>query len=295
MQVRSLALATTALVALGAAAPVQAGEAAPKYAVDVYMNIFHTWSNDDDTSSSVEDSTAGLDGRATLNVPFSESGALQVDLFGTTELGTDYSNSDNDETLTEGFGFVGEFNFRDGDGLFGAFIGAGSLGMLDDGPRQFYLAGAEAQWFCDQWTFGVQLGVADGDGGEESVSEAVFLNGEVRYYLSSATRLRLNGGYLDGSLEGGEGDNDMDMWWWGVRADHWVGKSIPTSVFVAVEGFDASRDGGEGDEFDEITLKLGIALHFGVTDQMDNDRNGKANIHLDYIRMFHAGGPGIDG
>jgi hypothetical protein len=290
MQVKNLALAATALVALGAAAPAQADDVKPKYAVDVYINIFHTWANDDDTASDIEDSTAGLDGRTTLNVPFSESGALQLDLIGTTELGTDYNDSFNSETLTEGFGFVGEFNFRDGDGLFGGFIGGGSYGMLDDPSVMFYLAGLEAQWWCDNWTFGVQLGAADGDGNEdEIVTEAVFVNGEVRYYLSKATRLRLNGGYLDGTHPDGD---DMDTWWWGVRADHWVGKTIPTSVFAAVEGLDAESD--DGDEFDEITLKLGIALHFGVTDQMDNDRNGKANIHLDYIRVMHAGGRGLE-
>ena len=159
MQVKSLALAATALVALGGAVPAQAAEAAPKYAVDVYINVFHTWSDDDDTNSDIEDSTAGLDGRTTINVPFSESGALQLDLAGTTELGTDYSDTTNDETLTNGFGFVGEFNFRDGDGLFGAFMGAGTIGLLDDDAAMYYLAGLEAQWWCDNWTFGAQLGL----------------------------------------------------------------------------------------------------------------------------------------
>jgi hypothetical protein len=291
MQVKNLALAATALVALGAAAPAQADDVKPKYAVDVYINIFHTWSNDDDSSSDIEDSTAGLDGRTTLNVPFSDSGALQFDLVGMTELGTDYSDTTNDETLTDGFGFVSEMNFRDGDGLFGGFMGAGTIGLLDDDAAMYYLAGLEAQWWCDNWTFGVQLGAADGDGSDaEVVTEAVFVNGEVRYYLSKVTRLRLNGGYLDGSHQD---DDDVEIWWWGARVDHWVGKTIPTSVFAAVEGFDAEEDVTSGSEFDEITLKLGIALHFGVTDQMDNDRNGKANIHLDYVRMMHAGGPAL--
>jgi hypothetical protein len=298
MRVKSLALATTALVAFGAAATaVQAREAAPKYAVDVYINVFHTWADDDETVAAIEASTGGLDGRTTVNVPFSESGALQVDLFGTTELGADYDDTDSEETLTEGFGFVGEFNFRDGDGLLGGFMGGGSLGVLDNPSVMFYLAGAEGQWWCDNWTFGVQLGVADGDSDEAVASEAVFVNGEIRHYLSKSLRLRLNGGYLNGSLEGGEAEGqDVDVWWWGARGDWWVGKSIPTSLFAAVEGVysDADEGGESGGEFEEVTLKVGVALHFGVEDQMDNDRNGKANIHMDYIRLLHAGGPALE-
>jgi hypothetical protein len=293
MQVKNLALTATALVALGAAA-AQADDVKPKYAVDVYINIFHTWS-DDDPSLDVEESTAGLDGRVVMNVPFSEAGAMQWDLMGTTELGTRYDETDNFETLTGGFAFVSEINFRDGDGLLGGFIGAGSIGVLDDASAMFYLAGLEAQWFCDRWTFGVQLGAADGSSDDAYASEAVFVNGEVRYYVSKALRLRVNGGYLDGTAGGVAAvDDDVEIWWWGARGDYWVGQSIPTSVFAAVESFDAERESGSDNQFDEITLKLGIALHFGVTDQMDADRSGKANIHLDYIRMFHAGGPAID-
>ena len=301
MNFKALTLATTSLVALGFASSAQAADPAPKYAVDVYMNIFNTWSDDDDTDAGIEDNTTGLDGRTTINIPFSPSGALQVDLFGTTELGTDYadSNGNNDETLTDGFGFVSEFNFRDGDGLLGGFIGAGSFGALDDEARMFYLAGLEAQWWCDKWTFGVQLGAADGDSDEAFVTEAVFVNAEVRHYFSEKLRLRLNLGYLDGSVgDGSEGileSDDMNIWWWGVRGDYWVGQSIPTSVFAALEGTNSEADFGSFDaEFDDVTLKVGIALHFGVTDQMDNDRNGKANIHVDYLRVFHAGGPALD-
>jgi hypothetical protein len=310
-------MACTAIAAV-ALTGVSATAGANKFTGNVSLAVGQSFEDDDIgfSHSIFDDSFTSITGQAEINVAFTSNLNLQGGFIGTGAFNDDNSNGLN---LDRDAGFQGDAHlyWRTDRYAAGVFVGGGvasganfnNFPFFNAGERtaEYYFVGAEAQYYWKNFTFGVNGGYLDSStdsmriavvgpdpvGDNVFLSDAWFVNGEVRWYASQKFALSANVGYISG--EARLGQLDVDTLHWGAKAEYWPEEKEPLSLWIAYEGrtsdFDYAPTYFAADfEKDVHTIKIGVTFHFGVDGTAEeNDRGGPAWNTMDYGAIVVGG------
>ena len=283
-----------AVIALSGASAV-AG--ANKFSGNVSLAVGQSFEDDDfGVISPFDDSFTSITGEAKLNVAFSSNLNLQLDFVGVgsfVDSNSVFGSADRDA----GFQGAAHGYWRANNFAAGLFAGAGKASTADNGSAEYYVAGAEAQYYWNNFTFGVNGGYLDsnaqglGNTDDEFLNGAWFADAEVRWYATPKVALSADVGYISG--ETGDGDFDQETWHWGAKAEYWPEEKEPLSLWVAYEGRTTTFDSNTGPasfDKDTHTVKIGVTFHFGVDgSQSEQDRNGPSFNTMDYGAIVVGG------
>jgi hypothetical protein len=168
--------------------------------------------------------------------------------------------------------------------LFGVFAAAGDAGPGGTGVSSRHgLAGAEAQWFWNQFTLYAQGGYdtmlgSTGAGGVDRIN-AWFIRGTGRYFVNPNF-------LIEGTVTYANGRVDLDFedfpsasfqtWSWQAKAE-WRFPTAPFSVFAKYQGSETKY--GNFGEFTSAKVTdnrvlLGLKLHMGDRTLQQTDRAG---------------------
>jgi len=276
MNWKLMTLATTSVAAL--ALSVSSAEAAGMMG-DVTIGYGHNWS---DFEAGGEFGSTGFDnefpailGAARVNLPYSDTVNLQLDVVGSSSLDQTFFNGKGIYSSAQTFGIGGHVNYRDDQGLLGVFAGAGRVVEFLSAP--VFFAGFEGQYFCNDWTLSAKAGYMDSD---ESLllSNAGFIQAGASYYSGKKLKLTGNLAYIDGQF-GIYSDVDVEEWAWSLGAEYWFGETMPVSGFVEYRGRSVEGSATTGSlvgtaDLDENTINAGVKFHFGGDGFQDADRKG---------------------
>ncbi|NJL73181.1 MAG: porin [Candidatus Competibacteraceae bacterium] len=262
MQFRTLALATTSLVALGLAAQANA---ANQMMGDINFGYGHNWENFEEGGSSSDNEHPSIFGQGRVNLPYSDTVNLQLDAVGRTSLDTREGFFAGKTANAGYFALGGHLNYRDDDGMLGVFAATGRVNDFYFNGAAVYLAGFEGQYYCGPWTFRGQLAYLDSD--EFSLlSNAGLARVGANYYIGKNLKLTADLAYVDGDAADSSSTYDSEQWGWGLGVHYWFGKSIPASAFIDYRGRDVeTRDGGSPEEIDHQSVNFGVRFHFAAT------------------------------
>jgi hypothetical protein len=146
--------------------------------------------------------SSGLSGR--LSLPLGEMLSIQMD--GDLEYN---ENAFDNSTTTQSFAYSGQFGshltYRDPNmGAFGVF-GAFGIGDVNRrGSSDFYAVGGEAQLYVNDMTFYIQGGYLDGElegAPDDAFHEAVFVRGVGRWFITPDSRLQGQVAYASGKQD----------------------------------------------------------------------------------------------
>lgn len=282
MNFKTLALATTSLVALGLSAEAASAATAPMMG-EVDLGYGYNWLDGGETGGDTFDYPAILaSGR--VNIPTSAHVNVQASFDAWTSM-EDSIFGGKASHLLAGVGL----NYRDEVGLLGVFGGTGRVNNYFIGGAPVYVAGFDGQYYCGDWTLSAQLGYLDAGSDDISllVSNAGFAQLGVDYYMGK-WKFSARGSYVDGEIAGYGGNPDAEEWAWSFGVHYWVGQSMPVSVFAEYKGRTLDiGSGGPGSEFDEDTVNAGFTFHFGGGDFKQQDRQG-ASTRLPDAWLFRA-------
>jgi hypothetical protein len=271
MRVKSIALATSSLVAASlAAAPA---EAAKTMMGDVSLGYAHNWTDIDlGGEGSADFEYPSVFGAGRVNIPYDDLVNIQLDVLGRTSLDTDDIFGGKSVNFGH-FGVGGHINYRDDQGLLGVF---GATGRVHDFfSATVFMAGIEGQYYCGPWTFRGQLAYLDADEDEWFLlKNAGAVRAGANYYLGKQWKFTADLAYIDG--EQAITTLDASQWAWGLGAHYWFGKSVPVSGFVEYRGRQAEVAAAPDWEQEDHSLNFGLRFHFGGDGFEDADRNGAA-------------------
>lgn len=281
MELRTIALTTTALVAIASA--VNPANAAGQYMGKVNLGLGFAWEEwadgGEDSSDVTELDYATLHGSASVNVPYNDRVNFQFDIFGSESLDEGWDCGNECGSFYGGFGAGLHLNYRDEEGALGVFgtVGRAAIGETSSADFVVYGAGIEGQYFCNAWTFGAQAGYLDtDDSGYGLMKEAAFIRASANYYPSK--RLKLSGGvgYVAGDTWGSDDASDVTDWNWAFSIEYLFGKSIPVSTYLEYRGQHTEAYDSPEDEHDRHELRAGVRFMFGGggDDLMEADRDG---------------------
>lgn len=277
MNLKMIALATTALVAI-AAAPAQAGQFMGK----INLGVGYAWEDYSDGGESSDDFDLGyttIHGSASVNVPYNDRVNLQFDVFGNASMdekwdcgptcGSSYQNN--------GLGF--HLNYKDptvgGLGVF-ASIGRADVGSTSDSDAVFYAAGLEGEYYCNAWTLSAQVGYADSDDSVWGlIKDAGFAKVGAAFYPSNKLKLAGSVGYLAGQTSHTNNASDVDEWNWAFSVEYMFGKSVPVSTYIEYKGQTLDEFNNPQTEIDRHEVRAGVRFYFGGGDDIQKaDREG---------------------
>jgi hypothetical protein len=273
---------------------------ANKFTGNVSLAVGQTFQ--DDLGGVFDDSYSSISGDAKLNVAFSNNINLQLDFAGTGGF-ADESIPGFSLDRDAGFQAAAHVYYRNERYSVGLFAGAGvssgpNLGIGAD--AEYYFAGAQGQYYWNNFTFGLEGGYLDSDsdfpgvGGDDLfLSDAWFANAEVRWYATPKFALSANLGYISGEALAPIGNGaDVETIHWGAKAEYWPEEKEPLSLWVAYEGRSTEADFTPGPSFDKEThtVKIGVTFHFGTDGgKIENDRHGPAFNTMDYGAVVVGG------
>jgi hypothetical protein len=274
MNLKTIALATTALVAI-AAGPANAGQ----YMGKVNLGLGYVWEDYDFNGGpgGNEFRYTALHGSGSVNVPYNDRVNLQFDVFGAESLdGTDGGFSE--DSYYGGFGAGAHINYRDPTaGALGVFVAVGRANPFNtDSNAVVFAGGLEGEYYCSAWTIGAQVGYLDSDNDKFGlVKSAGFVRASAAYYASSKLKLNASVGYLNGDTTNSGPAEDFDEWNWTLGVEYLFGKSIPVSTYVEYRGLTADVFDSPSDEIDRHEVRGGVRFYFGGGDDlMKADREG---------------------
>jgi hypothetical protein len=286
MQFKTLALATTSLVALGLAAG--SASAGNSYAGKVNLGVGYAWENYscDGGECSQDINYSMVSGSGSVNIPYSEFVNLQLDVAGAGSLDNGYNGS-----FFGGFSADARVYWRDPTfGALGVFaaVGRDNVGSFLSSDFAVWAAGVEGEYYCNNWTLRAQAGYLDSDSVGWLLQEAGFINATVLYYPSKHLKLSAGLGYADGTMQSVTSRFvNSDEWTWSVGVEYLFGKTIPASVYLEYKGQDVT-DHGSGPAgnfgFDRNAVSVGVRFPFGPgsgDDMMRNDREGAGYDPID--------------
>jgi hypothetical protein len=230
----------------------------------------------------------GSELRARLNL--GDMYAIQGDLH--TDSTDDTSGNDRHE---DGWYAAAHFSHYNEAGLFG-IMGAVVEGESDNGvATDAWLMGAEGQLYLGQSTLYLQTGYWDAESqvGEEddAFHDAFFVRGVGRYFLSPQTRLQAEASGAWGEQDAN--DKDMDIYGWGLRADHQFTDIV--GAFAAYDGayyenFDSGADDGS---YTEHQARIGVSFQLWRPNLVSVDRSGPT-LDLPWVTHWASSGNSVD-
>ncbi|MBP6014769.1 MAG: hypothetical protein KBA31_21280 [Alphaproteobacteria bacterium] len=282
-----------AVIALSGASAV-AG--ANKFTGNISLAVGQTFQ--DDLGGAFDDSYTSISGGAKLNIAFTNNLNLQLDFAGTAGF-VDQSNPGFSLDRDAGFQAAAHGYYRTDRYAVGLFAGAGvasgpTFGVGAD--AEYYFAGAQGQYYWNNFTFGLEGGFLDsnsdlpGVGGDEVfLSDAWFGGAEVRWYATPKVALTANVGYIDG--EAFAGALDVNTWHWGAKVEYKPEEKEPLTLWVAYEGRTTEAEFGVNSvDKDTHVVKIGLTFQFGVDgSQVEQDRSGPSFNTMDYGAIVVGG------
>jgi len=277
------ALLTIALSGAGAVA------GANKFSGNISLAVGQTWQDSDFAFGTDDDSFASIGGSGTLNMPIFSNLNLQLGVLGESAF---FDESDNRKT---GVQFDAHVYTRNDNYAYGLFGGVGTASTVDDESADYYYVGAEAQYYRDAFTFGLNGGYLDssstGTRDDEFLTGAWFANAEVRWYATPKVTVTGKLGYLAGEFD--RSRFDQETWNWGMKAEYVPEPKEPLSVWIAYDGHSSEFDRiapGADREKDSHTVRVGVTFKFGVEgSQIEQDRSGPAFNQMDYGAIVVGG------
>jgi hypothetical protein len=299
MELRSIALATTALVAIATvAAPAHAGQ----YMGKVNLGFGFAWEDIESGGESTNDlDYTTMHGSASVNVPYSEWVNLQFDIFGSQSLDEAWDNNCNNGcgSFYSGFGAGAHLNYRDpmtgALGVFGTVGRSNVAGRSGTWSTHFvvFAAGIEGEYYCNAWTLSAQVGFLDTDvTGYGLMREAGFARAGVAYYPSKRLKIAGSVGYMAGDTSSTVPTSDVDVVDWNFSIEYLFGKSIPVSTYLEYRGHATEAFSSPVWEFDRHEVRGGVRFMFGGTgdDLKQADREGAGMQSPDIITLPRFGG-----
>lgn len=279
MELRSIALATTALVAIATfAQPAAAGG----YMGKVNLGVGAAWEDysfGGEPGDNFDLDYTTLHGSASVNVPYNDRVNLQFDIFGNESLDEGWDCGDVCGSFYGGFGAGFHLNYKDPSmGALGAFasVGRANVGSTTDSDAVFFAAGLEGEYYCNAWTLSAQVGYTDSDSSVWGlVKNAGFIRAGAAYYPSSKLKLSGNLGYLDGDTWTSDNASDVSEWNWGFTVEYLFGKTVPVSTYLEYKGQSLEEYSPTSDEIDRHEVRAGVRFYFGAGDDLQKaDREG---------------------
>jgi hypothetical protein len=286
MKLRTIALASTALVAF-AAAPAYAGQ----YMGKVNLGLGYVWENYDTNSPPDNElEYTSLHGSASVNVPYSDRVNLQFDIFGDASLDSAYPSGPLNGSFHGGFGAGAHINYKDPSmGALGVFAAVGRVNVGGDSSSDgvVFAGGLEGEYYCNAWTLSAQVGYMDSDDTIWGlVKDAGFANVGVAYYASNKLKVAGNVGYLAGQTSHTAAASDINEWNWTFSIEYLFGKSIPVSTYVEYKGRHLEEFSPNEYELDRHEVRAGVRFFFGGGDDlMKADREGAGMASPDIIMI----------
>ncbi len=286
MNLKTIALATTALVAI-AAGPANAGQYMGKvnlglgYAGEDY-NFGGEFDQDLDYTT--------LHGSASVNIPYSDRVNLQLDIFGNESLDEAFDGPNNGSSYG-GFGAGLHINYKDPSvgaiGVFGAVGRAAIGGTSSYADGAVFAAGLEGEYYCNVWTLSAQLGYLDSDHTVFGlVKNAGFARAGVAFYASNKLKLSGGVGYLNGDTTNSGPSGDFEQWNWSLGAEYLFGKSVPVSTYVEYRGLSNEVYFAGREDEDRHEVRAGVRFYFGGGDDLQKaDREGASFESPDIITL----------
>jgi hypothetical protein len=280
MELRSIALATTALVAIATfVQPASAGGSSYMGKMNLgFGNAWEDWQCDGGECSTDLDYTT-LHGSASVNVPYNDRVNLQFDIFGNESLDEGNDCGSTCGSYYGGFGAGAHLNYRDPlEGALGVFgtVGRAAVASTSSSDYVVFAAGLEGEYYCNAWTFSAQAGYLDTDeSGYGLMKEAGFIRAGAAFYPSKRMKLSGNVGYIDGNTTGSDSASDVTEWNWGFTVEYLFGQTVPVSTYLEYKG--QSSDAYSPNSFtgDRHEVRAGVRFLFGVSDDLQKaDREG---------------------
>lgn len=253
-------------------------------------------------------------GTTRVSLPFGENISFQLDGdFEVSEpaLSNGFGTEPEDDLFTYSLQGVAHLSYRDPKSfLIGGFAasGRGQHDDDDDGNDlfNFYTLGAEVQFYLDDLTFYVQSGYIDGpkrvddpDVDDDSLRDAFFGRGVVRWFPTPNSRLQAEISYVDGTIDNDETGSPMTITEWGLRYD-FAGSERRAfgnkTLFAAYRGGKYTKVGGEfgpvenGSFLDHFVM-VGINYDFGSRTIKEKDRFGATLDLPNVARWVSMGEP----
>jgi opacity protein-like surface antigen len=265
----------------------------------------HTWQDQCDTSGGgecgatqdIDDQFMNIHGGATVYAPYDANWGVQFGLAADAA----YANEEDDNNYGTGVSLFSQIAFYDKQNQFSTFAAFGRTSSIDENTASFFAAGFGAQWFCDQWTFGAQLGYLDafddqnGGSDDDFFHEAGFLRALAAFYAGERLKLSANVAYADGVQDSSD---DAVLWEWGAGVEYLFSSKMPASVYLEYRGVDVEETfsgGGTGaDEFQNHRVDIGIRVLFNAPDVKTADRTGGTNNLPAFHRWVSEAGEQID-
>jgi hypothetical protein len=294
MKFRTLALATTSLVALGfAGTPASAGGTALG---SINIGTGHTWQDqcsggECGANGAIDDQFMNLSGGATVFAPYDTNWGIQFGVAGDAA----FANENEGNNYATGVSLFSQIAFYDERNSFSTFAVVGRSSSIDEDTASLFAAGFGAQLFFDRWTFGAQLGYLDAfddeDGGSDNdfFNQAGFARALVAFYAGDRVKLSGNLAYADGE----QNNNDAALWEWGAGAEYLFSPKMPASIYLEYRGVDAERD-NDDDTTENHRVDVGIRVLFNAPDVMTADRSGATNNLPAFHRWVSEAGEQID-
>jgi hypothetical protein len=283
MNLKTIALATTALVAI-AAAPANAGQ----YMGKVNLGFGNAWEDGNFGGESNYDlDYTTLHGSASVNIPYSDRVNLQLDIFGNESLDEAFS-SGPDGSFYGGFGAGVHLNYKDPTvgaiGVFGA-VARAAVGGTSSSDGAVFAAGLEGEYYCNAWTLSAQLGYLDSDHTVYGlVKNAGFAKAGVAFYASNKLKLAGSVGYLNGDTTNSGPASDFEEWNWAFSVEYLFGKTVPVSTYIEYRGQDVEVYNSNTLEEERHEVRAGVRFYFGAGDDlMKADREGASFESPDLI------------
>ncbi len=276
MNLKTIALATTALVAI-AAAPAEAGQYMGK------VNLGFGYASEDydgfGGESNFDLNYTTFHGAASVNVPYSDRVNLQFDILGNASLDEEDDCGPTCGSSYEGVALGFHLNYKDpavgGLGVFGT-LGRANVGSTSSSDAVFFGAGLEGEYYCNAWTLSAQVGYMDSDATVWGlVKNGGFARLGAAYYASKKLKLAGGVGYLNGDTTTGVGASDVDVVNWNFSVEYLFGKSVPVSTYVEYKGQHLEQFSPNTDEIDRHEVRAGVRFYFGAGDDLQKaDREG---------------------
>ncbi|MEM7634410.1 MAG: hypothetical protein AAF299_07610 [Pseudomonadota bacterium] len=278
--------------------------------VETFSGFMVYGSESGDTEYDEDDTqfVSGVLGR--LSLPLGDNLSVQMDgelEYSTTSL----TDEKQDDLFQHSFLFGGHVSWRDPEtALFGGFASFGSGDHDDDNDGadrfDFYAVGAEAQFYLDDLTFYVQGGYIDGATrasvpqiDDDSLRDAFFGRGVVRWFMNEDSRVQLEFAYVDGDIDNNENPaSEMTIIEWGARYDTVI-PGLPilgdSNVFVGYRGAHYEKNdptnAADDAEFVDHIIMVGFTHRFGTQSIKETDRYGATLDLPNFGRWVSAGEP----
>ena len=248
------------------------------FAIQSELVLGWSWLDEGGAANIDDKSFPFISGAARASVPFSSNASVQFDIDG---LATFTSRNNGDDNLQDFFLGTGHLTWRDPQSFaFGMLGSVGSSSGGEDENATFWLIGAEGQFYLPTITFYGQGGYFEADDENENdvMTDAWFIRGVARWFISPDMRLQGEGSYANGD-ENDSPSGDFEFWSWEIRYDQRF-TGTPVGWFIGYNGMWGELDkagGGADESVTEHSIWAGLSFTFGYDTKMtllDNDRYG---------------------